>query len=85
MTGVTVAPTSVSVKVGATTTLTKTISPSNADEKGGTWTSSNTAVATVDANGVVKGVAVGTTKITFTTKDGSIVSSQVTVNVTAAS
>lgn len=85
MTGVTVAPASVSVKVGASITLTKTITPSNADEKGGTWTSSNPAIATVDASGVVKGVATGSTKITFTTKDGSIVSSQVAVTVTAAS
>lgn len=83
MTGVTVSPASVSVRVGATTTLTKTIAPSTADEKGGTWTSSNPAIATVDANGVVKGVAAGTAKITFTTKDGAIVSSQVTVTVTA--
>ncbi|KYL88466.1 hypothetical protein SQ54_21825 [Klebsiella pneumoniae] len=81
----TVAPTSVSVKVGATAALTKTIAPSNADEQGGTWTSSNPAIATVDANGVVRGVATGSAKITFTTKDGSIVSSQVTVTVTAAS
>ncbi len=76
-------PASASVRVGATTTLTKTITPSTADEKGGTWTSSNPAIATVDANGVVKGVATGTAKITFTTKDGAIVSSQVTVTVTA--
>ena len=77
------APASVSVKIGATSTLTKTITPSNADEKGGTWASSATAVATVDANGVVKGVAAGVAKITFTTKDGAKVSSQVTVTVTA--
>jgi uncharacterized protein YjdB len=32
-----------------------------------------------------EGVATGSAKITFTTKDGSIVSSQVTVTVTAAS
>ncbi|MCP5688411.1 Ig-like domain-containing protein, partial [Klebsiella pneumoniae] len=43
-------PASASVRVGATTTLTKTIAPSTADEKGGTWTSSNPAIATVDAN-----------------------------------
>ena len=33
---------------------------------GGTWTSSNTAVVTVNATGVVTGVAVGTATITYT-------------------
>jgi uncharacterized protein YjdB len=36
-----------------------------------TWTSSNTAIATVDSNGNVKGVSAGTATITVTTKDGS--------------
>mgnify|MGYP003294070241 CR=1 FL=1 len=40
-------------------TLYATVNPSNAANKGVTWSSSNSAVATVDANGKVKGVAEG--------------------------
>lgn len=80
MTGVTVAPASVSVKIGATVALTKTITPSNADDQSGTWTSSDTKIATVDANGIVRGVAAGVVNITFTTKGGSkVATSRVTV------
>ena len=44
-----------------------------------TWTSSNTGVATVDANGHLTAVAVGNTTITATARQG--VSASVTVNV----
>ena len=69
VTGVTVAPTSVTIKQGATTTLTATVSPSNADDPSITWSSDNTSVATV-VNGVVTAVAAGTANITVTTVDG---------------
>ena len=46
---------------------------------GATWSSSNTAVATVSANGVVTGVAPGTATITCTTDGGQ--SSPFSVNV----
>lgn len=51
--------------------LTATVSPSNASNKNIKWTSSNAAVATVDANGNVKGVSGGTATITATAQDGS--------------
>ncbi len=44
--------------------LTPTITPSNATNKTLTWTSSNTKVATVDANGKVKALGPGAVKIT---------------------
>jgi hypothetical protein len=69
VTGVTVAPTSVTIKQGATATLTATVSPSNADDPSITWSSDNTSVATV-VNGVVTAVAAGTANITVTTVDG---------------
>lgn len=47
------------VNIGNTTTLTSTTS-------GGTWSSSNTAVATVGTGGVVTGVAAGTAAISYT-------------------
>lgn len=57
-------------EAGQTTTLTKTITPSNATNKNVTWTSSNPGVATVSA-GQVTAVASGTTVITATTADGN--------------
>ena len=69
VTSVTVAPTSVTIKQGATVTLTATVAPSNADDPSVTWSSDNNSVATV-VNGVVTAVAVGTANITVTTVDG---------------
>ena len=60
-----------SLEVGATTTvLTATVLPENATNKEVSWASDKPTIATVDANGVVTAVAVGTAKITVTTKDG---------------
>jgi hypothetical protein len=61
----------------------KTVSPSNADDQTGTWTSSNPAIATVDTKGVVRGVAAGNATVTFVTKDGGF-SAKSTVTVTAS-
>ncbi|RRD54788.1 Ig-like domain-containing protein, partial [Tannerella forsythia] len=44
--------------------------PATATNKKVTWTSSNTAVATVDGSGTVKGIAPGTATITVKTVDG---------------
>ena len=51
--------------------LTANVQPSNAVNGALTWTSSNTAVATVSGSGLVTAVAEGTTTITATTEDGS--------------
>ena len=53
-----------------TLTLTATVAPDNATNKAVTWTSSDSAVATVDQNGVVTALARGTAVITATTADG---------------
>ena len=68
---VTVQPSSVSIEAGKSVTLTATIAPSNASNKAVGWTSSNTNVAIVSADGVVTGKNVGTCTITATAKDGS--------------
>ena len=47
---------------------------------GGTWSSSNTSVATIDAFGVVTGVTGGTSIITYTLGTGCIITAIVTVN-----
>ena len=50
--------------------LIATITPSNADNKNVTWSSSDNNVAKVDANGKVTAVAYGKATITVTTADG---------------
>jgi uncharacterized protein YjdB len=71
VTGVTLNKTTASIAVGETETLTPTIAPENATNKKVTWASSNEAIATVDANGKVTGVAAGSANITVTTEDSS--------------
>ena len=68
--GVSVSPESLKVPEEGTATLTAEITPVGADNQNVTWTSSDGSVATVDANGVVTGVAEGNATITVTTEDG---------------
>ena len=56
---ITLNPTSANVFVGATKALVPTIDADVTANAAITWTSSNNALATVDANGTVTGVAVG--------------------------
>lgn len=83
VTGVTVAPATASIKVGATANLSATIAPANASNKNVTWSSSDQSKATVNATGVVTGVAVGSATITATTADGNKTATSA-VTVTAA-
>ena len=71
-----------SIEVGETVKLTATVSPSDATNKSVTWASSNQAIATVDAAGLVTGKSAGTAIITVTTEDGSKTDS-IAVTVTA--
>ncbi|MEO6963000.1 MAG: Ig-like domain-containing protein, partial [Puia sp.] len=64
-----------SVCTGLTTSLSEATS-------GGVWFSSNTLAATVDANGVVTGVAAGTADITYTVNNGSGCSEAATRTIT---
>ena len=84
VTGITLDKTSLNLKTGGSATLTATVTPSNASNKGLTWKSSDTSVATVDTNGKVTAVAVGSATITVTAKDGSGKSNSCTVTVTKA-
>ena len=72
VTGVTLTPaTATLTQAGQAVQLTATVAPADATDKSVTWSSSNTNVATVDANGKVTAVANGTAVITVTTTDGS--------------
>ena len=75
VTGISVSPETATVWVGHTTTLTASVAPANASNKTVTWSSSNTSVATVDANGVVTGVSTGNVTITATTEEGGYTAS----------
>ena len=79
---ITLNKTETTINVGSTETLSVTaIEPSNATDKTYTWNSDNTAVATVDANGVVTAKAAGSANITATANDGSGVTATCAVTV----
>ncbi|TDO82844.1 putative secreted protein (Por secretion system target) [Flavobacterium chryseum] len=71
VTSVSLNPTSASLAVGATQQLTPTVLPSNATNKAVSYSSNNTAVATVNASGLVTAISNGTATITVTTADGN--------------
>ena len=62
--------TSMKLNIGSTKKVKVTFNPIDASNKKVTWKSSNTKVATVDANGKVTAKAKGTATITVTTEDG---------------
>lgn len=59
------------ISAGTSVTLEATVTPANATIKNLIWKSSNNAVAIVDQNGKVTGVAAGTATITVISVDGS--------------
>lgn len=80
---VTVSPTSPSVTVAGTAQFTATAKDSNGNAVNGasfTWSSSNTAIATISSTGLATGIAAGTTNITATA--GGSTSTPVTLTVT---
>ena len=70
VTSVSITPDTLELTQGESKTLTATVSPANATNKGVTWSSSNTAVATVN-NGAVSAVGAGSATITVKTLDGN--------------
>src|SRR5205085_1649948 len=64
--------------------IAKTAQYTSNGNAGGTWSSSNTAVATVNATGVVTGVAAGTTNIIYSVNNGcTTATAQKTLTVSA--
>ncbi len=70
VTGISLDLSDTNISMGESLQLTATVIPEDALNKTVHWTSSDTAVATVDENGLVTAVALGTAVITATTDDG---------------
>lgn len=76
---VTLSSTFTAVTVSGTVKLTAKVNPSNAANKSIIWTSSNKNIATVDANGLITGKAVGTCTITAKASNGKSATCNVAV------
>ena len=74
----------VSVPAGRRATVSYTVLPAEAFNKNVTFSTANTAIATVNENGVIVGVAQGTTTVTVTSVADPTVSGSATVTVTEA-
>ncbi len=83
VTAITVTLGNSTIGVGGTTQASVNVNPSDADNKGVTWSSSKPAVATVSSSGKVTGKSAGTAEIIATAKDGSGVVGKATVTVTS--
>ena len=81
VTGVTVAPKTNNLEVGATRQLNATIEPTNATNQKVTYESDNDEVATVNSSGLVTAIGEGKATITVKTVDGNHTDTA-TVNVT---
>lgn len=70
VTGVSLSKSVLSLAVGESETLVATVAPERATDRSVTWESSNKNVATVNQNGTVRAVAVGSALIGVRTNDG---------------
>ena len=73
VTGITLNRSSISIYTGKAYTLKAKISPRTATNKGVSWSSSNSKVASVSSSGVVTGVSKGTAVIIAATVDGGFI------------
>lgn len=72
---------SITLNLGETATLSATIVPDDATVKAVEWSSSDSDVASVDANGMVTAISSGAATITATTTDGTNLSASCNVTV----
>ncbi len=70
---ITINSTKETLVIGSTLQLTATVLPSNATDREPKWSSDNTAVASVDDNGLVKAIASGNANIKVSAGDKSVI------------
>jgi len=83
VTGVSLAETELTLKIGETKQLTATLTPTNATNQEKSWISSNTEVATVNANGKVTAIAAGTATIAVVMNSKKRITATCEITVTA--
>lgn len=81
VTGITAKADSSTINVGASVNIAAIVTPSTATNKGVTYTSSNTAVAVVNAAGVVTGIGAGSATITVASVSNPGVKTSVVITV----
>jgi len=80
-TSISISSSATTIQAGNTSQLTATVLPANASNKTVSWSSSNTAYATVNSSGLINAIAAGSVTITATTTDGSNLSAYCAVTV----
>ena len=83
VTAITVAPSTQSIAIGGTTQLRATITPTDATNQNIKWSSKQEAIATVSQSGVVTGKTAGVAHIVASAQDGSKVTGEAQITVTA--
>lgn len=83
VTAITVTPSTQSIAIGGTTQLRATITPTDATNQNVKWSSKQEAVATVSQSGVVTGKTDGVAHIVASAQDGSEVTGEAQITVTA--
>ena len=79
VTNLIVTPSAKTISIGNTYQLTVSIIPSNATNKTLTYTTSNSRVATVTSNGLIRGISKGTAEIRVTSSNGKVGKCNITV------
>lgn len=83
VTAITVAPSTQSIAIGGTAQLMATITPTDATNQNVKWSSRQEAIASVSQSGVVTGKTAGVAHIVASAQDGSNVTGEAQITVTA--
>lgn len=83
VTAITVAPSTQSITIGGITQLRATITPTDATNQNVKWSSKQEAIASVSESGVVTGKTAGVAHIVASAQDGSKVTGEAQITVTA--
>ena len=81
VTSITLSPSELRMTVGGSQNITATVLPANASNKAVAWSSNDASIATVDENGIVTAIAIGSCTITCSATDGSGVTATCSVTV----